>query len=608
MKKRNRFLALVLAGTMILSAAGCAGPSGNKETQGSTAGGNESTTSSKVDDTTAGETEAPGKDLSWLGSSQNLPIVKEGTEKTITAYIKMSDATTNPENVWLYKFIEEKMNINLEVTPFSAENQKEVLSMLMAGGELPDVIIGGGFTAEELLYYGESEGLLMDMSPYVNETYMPNLNKIYSEHPEYLKAVQDSNGAIWSFGFINDATNYELVDKIFYNYEWLEECGLDVPKTLDEFLAAMRALKAKDSNRYPVGGSASAGSMNTIEFFLNAFGYLDAGTGITICLRNGKPVLPAADREAYGAYLEFMKTLYDEGLIHPDFYTMDVNTTKAAMSSGVNGVLSQQVFNYTDNYKAWWGGIPLTSKYNDTAQWPIGAAKAINCGGVVVSAEAEDPELIAAFCDWFYTYAGYRQSNAGAYVTDFPENALGWGGFTFSVEDGTQYPDFNNNPEKWKNAADYRNKEVLLWPGKVIGSYIWDGTFAGVNQNTYWHPDKSVYKEVDNVDTLHDYEVLRLDETLITNGNMHWFIGIDSTVCQYLTVDIFPPQVYLDAEASARAAELYPAIKEYAVTETAKFVTGARPLSELDAYFAQMEKLGAAEYVQIYADYYAASK
>ena len=44
---------------------------------------------------------------------------------------------------------------------------------------------------------------------------------------------------------------------------------------------------------------------------------------------------------------------------------------------------------------------------------------------------------------------------------------------------------------------------------------------------------------------------------------------------------------------------------EEVLKELAKSVIGTRPLSELDDYFAEMDKLGAAEYVQYYADYYA---
>ena len=44
------------------------------------------------------------------------------------------------------------------------------------------------------------------------------------------------------------------------------------------------------------------------------------------------------------------------------------------------------------------------------------------------------------------------------------------------------------------------------------------------------------------------------------------------------------------------------------MTETAKFVVGDRPIEEMGDYFDEIEKLGATEYVQIHADYYAAVK
>ena len=45
-------------------------------------------------------------------------------------------------------------------------------------------------------------------------------------------------------------------------------------------------------------------------------------------------------------------------------------------------------------------------------------------------------------------------------------------------------------------------------------------------------------------------------------------------------------------------------INEYANTEFAKFVTGKRSLSELDAYFDELDRLGAQELIGIYSEYY----
>ena len=64
---------------------------------------------------------------------------------------------------------------------------------------------------------------------------------------------------------------------------------------------------------------------------------------------------------------------------------------------------------------------------------------------------------------------------------------------------------------------------------------------------------------------------------------------------------------YFDEDTTERITELKTLIDEYANNEIAMFITGARPLSEVDDYFHELEELGAAEYVQIYADYFAAT-
>ena len=46
----------------------------------------------------------------------------------------------------------------------------------------------------------------------------------------------------------------------------------------------------------------------------------------------------------------------------------------------------------------------------------------------------------------------------------------------------------------------------------------------------------------------------------------------------------------------------------YAEEEIAKFINGDRSLDTVDAFFDELEALGAAEYVQYYADYYESTK
>jgi len=52
-------------------------------------------------------------------------------------------------------------------------------------------------------------------------------------------------------------------------------------------------------------------------------------------------------------------------------------------------------------------------------------------------------------------------------------------------------------------------------------------------------------------------------------------------------------------------ADLSTVINDYVTSETAKFIVGARPLDELDAYFAELKDLGIEEYIDIYTNAWA---
>jgi hypothetical protein len=79
---------------------------------------------------------------------------------------------------------------------------------------------------------------------------------------------------------------------------------------------------------------------------------------------------------------------------------------------------------------------------------------------------------------------------------------------------------------------------------------------------------------------------------------------MEDTLVPLVTKDVLSPDVYFDVDTTERVADLMQVINEYANTEFAKFVTGKRPLSELDAYFNEIERIGALELIQIYKDYY----
>ena len=555
-----------------------------------------------------GETNTPGSSADaseYLNTDGSLPIVKEGYEKTLKVAIRMYSDSGEPDSQWFYQFVKNEMNINLEVQKVSGSEQ---ISLLLVDGDLPDIIIGGGFGTADLMSSGANEGLFADLAPYITETGTPNLYKLFNENPEYREAVSDRDGHIWSLGYINDTRDRGQISRAFINYEWLEDAGLETPATLDEFVDMLRAFKKRGDNIIPMSGSWE--NNNPFLILLNAFGYLtEDPQGMGIALRNGEPVLPVADREVYGEYLKLMHTLYEEGLIDPNFFTTDATTSRAIIAAGRTGYIPNAPFTYMTSYTDWWGAQPLTSEYNSTRQWPAGNA-AMTCGGFVVSAESENIELAMAFADWFFdpTGANYNMSVNGpaASQTDYiyGENA-NVNGFKINEETfAVSYPDYENNTSGYSSKNDYLGKEVYLWGYRILG--LGKGNVSSnLEAVQYGYTADQI---IDNYPDVSDPAIQGdLRKQTEGDGEMHFRSALEDTMVPYV-VEGFPGKVYLDAETSTMMANIMMIIREYATQETAKFITGRKSFDELDNYFDEIERLGAKQVLETYKTYYESTK
>ena len=581
MKNVKRLIALLMAAVMMFAVVGC--------------GNNAEVEPTKAQEPQQGgevvQTE-PQNELAWLNTSGSMPIVAEGTEKTLSMYVWRQTNTGDLEDTWMYKYVTEVMNINIEATKFDDTNKKEFISMALASGEIPDMITGYAFTTADLVRYGQVEGLFLDLAPYINETYMPNLTALLEEHPELRSAWTDSEGHVYSLGVYNS----QLVkgQRYFMNYKWMEEAGQEAPTTLDEFLEVARAMKEKYPDRYPIGGSWTRHS--PLEYFLNAFGYVTTGNynnGLKIGLRNGEPVIPVADSEAYGEFLKFMRICYEEELMHPDFFTMDKATTESLTSSNTWGLYAQSPQFYVDTWREWWGAMPLTSAYNDTPA--VAAGEEAVAGGVVVSAKCENPELAAAFIDWFFTNRNYTMATAGPHAEEDAEYLFGFDGWVVDETSGaiSQLYKDKVGAENY-NETEYLNSIMFVQHQNGIGVQGWDETSIQPYGFSYLDDLK-----LDDPQIRYDEEKLPTD-THFLNAAMY------ATRSPYVTTEIYPDSVYMSAEDAEQVSILWVAVKEYATQETAKFITGARELSdsELEKYFAEIDNIGAGELLDLYKAYY----
>ena len=608
MKTTMRILALVLVLVMAIGIfAGC------KQTPPTTTGkpGNDGTTGGN-DGTTAG---AVSNLPDYLKVGQ-FPLV-EGENITLDIAVLCHDNTQKPEETYQFKFIEKYVGIDLNLTTYFYDGTRdEAISLLFADGDLPDLIVGMGLDASQIVRYGMVDEMLLDMKPYINAENAPSLLKVMKEYPAYEQAMTTPDGAIYSLGSWgeDDPTNKSGVFRMFYNWKVMGDAGITkCPTTLDEFLAMLRTIKDKFPEMTPFGGNyarynATYLIQNALGFNISLASSEQKSHETDIGLYKGEVSLFSYNKEILPAYLEFMHTMYEEGLMEQDYYTLDKETTKAHLTAGKYAVFSEvpSLYGGLEFGAEFWGGLPLTSKYNDTPFWP--SNDFYKTGGFCVSADTEYPELCVAFADLFYGEGEMNKllNGNGPSVTDVT-NGLGLGNLTegwyYDWETNTKnYKEFEKVKDEYSNQNYWVFENVTFWKdGAFENSYL---KWSTDENGTYIEPDDLD----DHKDTIEEGAAIRhtLKDFFNTTGGQ-WCKALHNTFGQYETTEMTPKTCYFDDETLTLASDYKTALDAYASQSIAEFITGAKEINEanLNAYFAEMERLGAEEYVKIYADYWA---
>lgn len=608
MKTTMRILALVLVLVMAIGIfAGC------KQTPPTTTGkpGNDGTTGGN-DGTTAG---AVSNLPEYLKVGQ-FPLV-DGEKITLDIAVLCHDNTQKPEETYQFQFIEKYVGIDLNLTTYFYDGTRdEAISLLFADGDLPDLIVGMGLDASQIVRYGMVDEMLLDMKPYINAENAPSLLKVMKEYPAYEQAMTTPDGAIYSLGSWgeDDPTNKSGVFRMFYNWKVMGDAGITkCPTTLDEFLAMLRTIKAKFPEMTPFGGNyarynATYLIQNALGFNISLASSEQKSHETDIGLYKGEVSLFSYNKEILPAYLEFMHTMYEEGLMEQDYYTLDKETTKAHLTAGKYAVFSEvpSLYGGLEFGAEFWGGLPLTSKYNDTPFWP--SNDFYKTGGFCVSADTEYPELCVAFADLFYGEGEMNKllNGNGPSVTDVT-NGLGLGNLTegwyYDWETNSKnYKEFEKVKDEYSNQNYWVFENVTFWKdGAFENSYL---KWSTDENGTYIEPDDLD----DHKDTIEEGAAIRhtLKDFFNTTGGQ-WCKALHNTFGQYETTEMTPKTCYFDDETLTLASDYKTALDAYASQSIAEFITGAKEINEanLNAYFAEMERLGAEEYVKIYADYWA---
>lgn len=341
-----------------------------------------------------------------------------------------ANTESDPNKRTIFKRIQEATNVEINWTAIQADQWSDKISLKMSDtAQMTDFIFSAGFGDNDLLKYGK-QGVIIPLEEYI-DAYMPNLKKIFDEHPEYRAMSMDTDGHIWALPWIeqlgSEKTAIQTVGNMsFINNKWLDFLGLQMPKTVDEFeqvLIAFRDHASELQNEFGIEGDiipmsciVNNGDQDP-SLIINGFGdgYGDNDKARHIAVTDDKKVICTATQDGYKAGITWLHQLYEEGVIDTESFTQDWSTYVAKGKSGRYGVCFSWDVANIDNLEDW---IPLGALTADTTNiTPQNGSftSGFDRGRCVVTAVAQNPALVCAWLDQMYQPFQSPQNNWGTY-------------------------------------------------------------------------------------------------------------------------------------------------------------------------------------------------
>ena len=343
------------------------------------------------------------------GSSKKNSPKKSGEsgEKTkLTALISKHSLTKDVNKMEWLNMLEDENGVDVDWQQITADwDQKK--SVMFAGGDIPDILMKATSTTDYTTY----NGLFENLAPYIDDGDMPNVNKMFEDHPELKVLCTDENDAI--YGLPNYRSIWPRTERALYiNQTWLDNLGLQVPTTMDELEDVLVAFRDNDPN--------GNGKKDEIPLDFSGFPtYLLACFGVPLMnesggyfVEDGKVKNYRVD-ERYKTFMIWLQKLYNERLINQEVITQDYSKFQSlargeGKTAKVGVTLGWETgdrfgVNVADQYIS----LPALKPHEDSDEnevyWGYYADnQSVNAATVSLSANCKSKKEAVKFIDAFY--------------------------------------------------------------------------------------------------------------------------------------------------------------------------------------------------------------
>lgn len=523
--------------------------------------------------------------LCLAGAALAEPVITEpempltDTPVTYTAMIVPHALDTgDPNEKSLYIERAETTGVNIEWTVVPSTSKAERIATTFASGDLPDLFVSM-LDNTNVLTYGLA-GALLPISDYLE--YMPNFSSILETMPDVKAAITMPDGKIYGVPQINmwsvwPGNGVYQKSSVFINREWLDKLDLEVPTTTKEFLEVLRAFKTSDPNgngeadEIPLSFVYSGSSETPASLLYGPFGII--GMSYQMNVQDGKCFYAIQDERFIDA-IQYIRTLWDEGLIDPEAFTQDASRyyAKGLEETDLYGVfidwsggavVGNEKVNGADEQVLTGDEVyipmePLAGPNGDRI-W-ANESNGINTNRLCIASTVENPELLCRWVDALFTPDSSIQEIWGQFGTHNLKN-----------DDGTWTrinPPADVNGDEWLLQTTTRQL-----PGLVTDEMVANTIVLYPDGHTGTKQDEGKYKL--------------------------------AMVTAPYAVEEYYPSVILSEEANERIAVLWTPIQNAMIEQEVAWCTGEGDVeAEWADFIEKLNSMGLEEVVQIYQDAY----
>ncbi len=421
-----------------------------------------------------------------------------------------------------------------------------------------------------------NDGVSLKLNDYM-EKWMPNFSQIVEDYPNIARDLKMDDGSYTFLSSLYDieddedraaASQYGLAIR----KDWLETCGYeDVPKTINEWHDVLLSFKQDDpngdgqSNEEPVCMASSGW-----KYFLSAYGIDDDP-----CVQkvDGKEtIVYGFITEEYKEYLTEMKKWNDEGLIYNMFENTSLEKREERVTGNLAGAWKGDAEHFDEGSKnsyisklrevvpeAEFAAVPWPLKEEGAHQWCFSDISSFDRDTTVITSKAKE----------------HGTDQAAAYIIDYMLSENGSTFLTWGIE-GKSYEEKNGAKALMKGMDD----KVEFHGEQIPKKY------------TYADPTKVMFPQFGQ---RADYVLANESEGYV-EACKTWAEGDISYKVQA------PCQ--LSIEQQEEADKVTEGMKDYIGKMRKKFIEGVAPITEYDAYVAQVKSKGGDQYAQIWQQAY----